>query len=105
MRISNKARSGFPGYSTSSQQVLRHFFYAGWTCIEEREQAVLDGGSFGPEKLTRQFVDGANIDEHICVDYYADDGIAVAKTYFYHANHRGDIVALTQILGIFIMSL
>ena len=105
VRISNKARSGFPGYSTSSQQVLRHFFYAGWTCIEEREQAVLDGGSFGPEKLTRQFVDGANIDEHICVDYYADDGIAVAKTYFYHANHRGDIVALTDAVGAVVLEL
>ena len=105
VRISNKARRGFPGVSTSSQQVLRHFFYAGWTCIEEREQAVLDGGSFGPEKLTRQFVDGANIDEHICVDYYADDGITVAKTYFYHANHRGDIVALTDAVGAVVLEL
>ena len=105
VRISNKARSGFPGASTPSQQVLRHFFYAGWTCIEEREQAVLDGGSFGPEKLTRQFVDGANIDEHICVDYYADDGITVAKTYFYHANHRGDIVALTDAVGAVVLEL
>ena len=105
VRISNKARRGFPGASTSSQQVLRHFFYAGWTCIEEREQAVLDGGSFGPEKLTRQFVDGANIDEHICVDYYADDDITVAKTYFYHANHRGDIVALTDVVGTVVLEL
>ena len=96
VRISNKVRTNFPVTTNPPQQVLRHFYYAGWTCIEERDQVAPQGGSFAAEKVTRQFVDGANIDEHICVDYYTADGNTIERTYFYHANHRGDIIALTD---------
>ena len=95
IRISNIARTSFP--ALSRQVVESDFYYDGWDCIEEREKTALEGsGVFGAERITRQFVDGANIDEHICVDYYTADGSAIERTYFYHANTRGDIVALTD---------
>ena len=96
-RISNTARANFGG--TIRETVLRQFFYSGWSCLEEREKVAPEGGSFGTEKVTRQFVEGANIDEHICVDYYGEDGTAVERTLWYHQNARGDVVALTDVDG------
>ena len=96
-RISNTARINFGG--TIRETVLRQFFYSGWSCIEEREKTAPEGGSFGAEKVTRQFVEGANIDEHICVDYYGDYGSAIERTLWYHQNARGDVVALTDAGG------
>ena len=98
-RLSNTARTSFGGSSATRETVLRRFLYSGWSCIEEREQVAPDGGSFGPEKLTRQFVEGANIDEHLCVDYYDTAGSAVERTLWYHQNARGDVVALTDMDG------
>ena len=96
-RISNTARANFGG--TIRETVLRQFFYSGWSCLEEHEKIAPEGGSFGTEKVTRQFVEGANIDEHICVDYYGEEGTAVERTLWYHQNARGDVVALTDADG------
>ncbi|MEW6571680.1 MAG: RHS repeat-associated core domain-containing protein, partial [Nitrospirota bacterium] len=95
-RISNAVRSTFGGSQAVKETVLRSVFWNGWRVAEERERTAEIGQQLGEEKLTRQFVDSAEIDEHLCVDIYGQDGASVEKTYWFHQNHRGDTVALTD---------
>ena len=96
-RISNTVRTTFGKQTiTITENVLRSFFYDGWRIVEERERFALVGEALGPELVTRQFVDGAGLDEHLTQDVYNETGSTIASTLFYHANERGDTVALTD---------
>jgi RHS repeat-associated protein len=104
VRISNTARSRFGGTGSGLETVLRTTFYNGWQTIEERERTAPGqpgepDQQLGEERVARQFVDAWWIDEHIAIDYYNATGTTIEKTYFYHQNHRGDIVALTDANG------
>ncbi|NIM11129.1 MAG: hypothetical protein GTO45_04005 [Candidatus Aminicenantes bacterium] len=89
-----------PGSSAvSKESVLRTFYYNQWRVKEERERVAPIGQTPGAERVTRQFVDGPGIDEHLCVNIYNDSGTAVDKTYYFHENHSGDTAALTDDQG------
>ena len=51
------------------------------------------------EVVTKKNVDGGGIDKHITQDIYNSAGSAIAKTYWYHENSRGDTVAITNETG------
>ncbi|MEW6406839.1 MAG: LamG-like jellyroll fold domain-containing protein, partial [Chloroflexota bacterium] len=98
-RISNAVRSTFGGSQAVKETVLRSVFWSGWQVVEERERTAEIGRPLGEERVARQFVDGGSIDEHLAVDVYSQDGASVEKTYWFHQNHRGDTVALTDETG------
>jgi RHS repeat-associated protein len=95
-RISNVARTQFGGSGVVTQVTLRNYFYAGWQILEERERKGVLGQALGQERVTRQFVDGTGIDEHLTQDVYNATGTAIEKTLYYHENARGDTVAISD---------
>ncbi|MEW5817952.1 MAG: RHS repeat-associated core domain-containing protein, partial [Spirochaetota bacterium] len=99
VRISGIARTQFSGSQAVKETVLRSVFWNGWQVVEERERTAEVGQPLGEEKVVRQFTDSAGIDEHICVEIYGPDGASVEKTYWFHQNHRGDTVAITDETG------
>jgi RHS repeat-associated protein len=100
-RISSIARTSFGGTggTTITYQTVRNFYYSGWRILEERERKGIVGQALGVERVSRQFVDGAGIDEHLTQDVYAADGTSIAQTYWYHANARNDTAAMTDQAG------
>jgi RHS repeat-associated protein len=124
-RISNTARTTFSfnngngissnngnGNSSTYIQELVHrtFYYSGWRLIEEHErigtqETPTSPITFGQEHVTRQFVDGISIDEHLTQDVYDPSGTTIIRTLYYHENARGDIVAMTDANGNTLVSL
>ncbi|MEW5817876.1 MAG: RHS repeat-associated core domain-containing protein, partial [Spirochaetota bacterium] len=98
-RISNAVRSTFGGSQAAKETVLRSVFWKGWQVVEERERTAEVGRPLGEEKVARQFTDGGGIDEHLSMDVFAQDGASVEKAYWFHQNHRGDTIALTDETG------
>ena len=71
--------------SGSVPSVTERFYYdGGWRVLEETDQ-------FGA--LSKQFVDGAGIDEHLQYKSFAGNAVS---TYFYHCNDQGFVGALTD---------
>ncbi|WP_372365551.1 RHS repeat-associated core domain-containing protein [Candidatus Uabimicrobium sp. HlEnr_7] len=102
-RISKVARSEFncdPNSGgepeTELTQIRRKFLYSDWRVIEEHEQRAEVGQAFGQEVVSRQFVDGLGIDEHLQMLVFNEDGTAVEDERYFHENHRGDTVALSD---------
>jgi len=87
-----------PG-GVADKDVQRSFFYTGWRVVEEREQVVEEGQQLGAEIVTRQFVDGIGIDEHLQMVIYDETGTSVAEERYFHTNHRGDTTAITDLGG------
>ncbi|WP_372369015.1 RHS repeat-associated core domain-containing protein [Candidatus Uabimicrobium sp. HlEnr_7] len=98
-RISNIARVGCAPGGIINKDVRRSFFYSGWRVVEEREQEREAAQAFGDEVITRQFVDGLGIDEHLQMAIYDETGSTIAEERYFHSNHRGDTTAVTDIAG------
>ena len=104
-RISNIARHEFNcdpdngGTETTFTHILRKFLYSGWRVIEEREQRAEVDQPLGQEVVSRQFVDGLGIDEHLQIAVYDATGTTIAEERYLHENHRGDVVGVTDIDG------
>ncbi len=99
-RLSNIARTEFGNTSNAQgqQSVLRSYFYSGWRIIEERKRVAPVGQTLGVERVTRQFVDGLGIDEHLRQDVFDAQG-SVVQSLYYHENGRGDTVAVSDGAG------
>ncbi|WP_372371353.1 RHS repeat-associated core domain-containing protein [Candidatus Uabimicrobium sp. HlEnr_7] len=98
-RISNIARVGCAPGGLVTKDVRRSFFYSGWRTIEEREQAAEIGQAFGQEIVSRQFVDGSGIDEHLQITLYDETGTSITEEKYLHQNSRGDVVGVSDIGG------
>ncbi|WP_372369475.1 RHS repeat-associated core domain-containing protein [Candidatus Uabimicrobium sp. HlEnr_7] len=97
-RVSNIARVGCEPGEIIFNNVRRSFFYSGWRVIEEREQKAEVGKLLGEEIVSRQFVDGPQIDEHLQMIEYNEEGNIITEKYF-HQNSRNDTVAVTDSQG------
>jgi hypothetical protein len=99
-RISRTARTQFGGDGEPTvvrEDVLRTYYYdVSWRCLEERERVAKKGEPLGNERVSRQYVDGAGIDDHLTQTVYDESGTAVERTLYYCQNARGDVVALTD---------
>jgi hypothetical protein len=75
------------------------FVYAGWQVVEELEADL----TTTPEtwNARRQYVTGSRLDDHLQMVTYSGTGssLAVADTYYYHANSQGFVGALTDASG------
>ncbi|WP_372371342.1 RHS repeat-associated core domain-containing protein [Candidatus Uabimicrobium sp. HlEnr_7] len=104
-RISNVARIGCDPGEIVTQDIRRNFFYSGWRVIEERQQTGEAGQQLGDEIVSRQFVDGNGIDEHLQLRVFNGENLGEFEELYFHENARGDVVALTNDIGDVALSL
>jgi RHS repeat-associated protein len=94
VRLSSTVRASLDG--CIRENFLRRYYYSGWRIIEEHERYGLEGQPLGTERVSKQWVDGSGIDEHLTQDVYDATGNAIAQTLWYAENTRGDTVAMTD---------
>ncbi|WP_372370415.1 RHS repeat-associated core domain-containing protein [Candidatus Uabimicrobium sp. HlEnr_7] len=98
-RISNVARIGCDPGEIVTRDIRRNFFYSDWRVIEQRQQTGEVGQQLGDEIVSRQFVDGNGIDEHLQLRVFNGENASEFEELYFHENARGDVVALTNDVG------